>query len=91
MFKPPSSLTLHNAKTVRQAGLRAIAGGQPAIDLSHVVAVDSAAVAVLLSWQRAARKIGARVDFGRLPPNLLSLIELYGVGALLPPVPAASA
>ena len=83
MFKPPSSLTVNNAKTVLQAGYRAIADGQQAIDLSHVVAVDSAAVATLLAWQRAARARGSQLDFGRLPSNLRSLVELYGVEALL--------
>lgn len=89
MFKPPSSLTLHNAKTVLQAGLRAIAGGQTTIDLSHVVAVDSAAVALLLAWRRAAQARGAELDFGRLPPNLHSLSQLYGVDTLLSPSVAA--
>ncbi len=90
MFKPPSSLTVHNAKTVLQAGYRAIADGQTAIDLSHVVAVDSVAVATLLAWQRAAEKRGSRLDFGRLPPTLHSLAELYGVAALLQAPAAAS-
>ncbi len=83
MFKPPSSLTVHNAKTVLQAGLRAVANGQRAIDLTHVVAVDSVAVATLLAWQRAARARGSNLDFGQLPPNLQSLAQLYGVAALL--------
>jgi len=89
MFQPPSSLTLHNAGSVLQDGLRAIAAGQTVIDLSQVVAVDSAAVALLLAWRRAAGARGAALDFGRLPPNLDSLAQLYGVDALLAP-PAAS-
>ncbi|HTN65050.1 MAG TPA: STAS domain-containing protein [Burkholderiaceae bacterium] len=83
MFKPPSSLTVHNAKTVLQAGLRAVADGQRTIDLTHVAAVDSVAVAILLAWQRAARGRGGNLDFGHLPPNLQSLAQLYGVAALL--------
>ncbi len=90
MFKPPASLTVHNAKTVLQAGLRAIADGQRAIDLTHVVAVDSVAVATLLAWQRAARARGSHLDFGALPPNLQSLAQLYGVAALLQ-APSAAA
>lgn len=83
MFKPPSSLTMHNAKTVLQAGLRAVADGQRTIDLKHVVAVDSAAVAILLAWRRAAQARGSALSFGHLPANLLSLAQLYGVAALL--------
>ena len=63
---------------------------QTAIDLSHVGAVDSVAVATLLAWQRAAEKRGSRRDFGRLPPTLHSLAELYGVAALLQAPAAAS-
>jgi phospholipid transport system transporter-binding protein len=83
MFKPPSSLTVHNAKTVLKAGFRAIAGGQNTIDLSHVVAVDSVAIATLLAWRRAAQARGSRLDFGPLPSSLQSLAQLYGVAELL--------
>lgn len=83
MFKPPSSLTVLNAKTVLGGGLRAIAGGQTVIDMCHVVAVDSAAVATLLAWQRAARAHGRQLEFGTLSPKLHSLAELYGVAPLL--------
>ncbi len=87
MFSPPRSLTFDNAAAVLEAGLHAIAGGQREIDLAGLEAVDSAAVAVLLAWQRA----GHRLVFSRLPPNLQSLIDLYGVKPLLSFAPAAGA
>lgn len=83
MFQPPSSLTVLNAKSVLGDGFRAIDAGQTTIDLRHVVAVDSAAVAVLLAWQRAAQARGQLLNFGALPANLQSLTELYGVAPLL--------
>jgi len=83
MFRPGPTLTVNNAKTVLEAGLRALASGQAAIDLAELSAVDSAAVATLLAWQRAARRQGRTLAFVNLPVNLQSLAELYGVADLL--------
>ena len=66
------------------AGLAAIAGGQHVIDFSGLTAVDSAAVAVLLAWQRAARARSIVLSFINLPDMLQSLADLYGVAGLLP-------
>jgi phospholipid transport system transporter-binding protein len=84
MFRPGLTLTVNNAKTVLEAGLQAIRSGESAMDFADVTAVDSAAVAVLLAWQRAARKAGKQLIFANLPDNLLSLAQLYGVADLLP-------
>lgn len=84
MFTLEPGLTAANAKKMLEQGLLGIAAGQTEFDLSHVTAVDSAAVAVLLAWQRAARKQAATLVFKNLPVNLQSLIRLYGVGDLLP-------
>lgn len=85
MFQPASTLTVDNAKAALEAGLRAIEAGQSDIDLSQLTVVDSSAVATLLAWKRAASARGASVTFRSLPPNLLSLVELYGVADLLHP------
>ncbi|SDY04412.1 phospholipid transport system transporter-binding protein [Collimonas sp. OK242] len=85
MFRPSHSLTVGNAKGTLEEGLRAIAGGETEIDLSEVVAVDSAAVATLLAWQCAALNQGLTLHFSSLPANLESLIDLYGVTELLSP------
>jgi phospholipid transport system transporter-binding protein len=79
MFRPTLTLTVNNAKTAFEAGLRAIAGGQTEIDLAQLTVVDSAAVATLVAWRRAAQERGAALHFLNLPPNLRSLAELYGV------------
>jgi phospholipid transport system transporter-binding protein len=83
MFKPDASLTADNASATLAAGLQAIAGGQSAIDLSGVATVDSSAVATLLAWQRAAQQKGLALQFGVLPANLQSLVDLYGAASLL--------
>ena len=54
-----------------------------AIDLSEVSEVDSSAVALLLEWQRDAKRLGKHVTFVHLPENLASLAELYGVTELV--------
>ncbi|WP_151632820.1 STAS domain-containing protein [Noviherbaspirillum aerium] len=83
MYQPSLTLTVNNAQTVLEAGLRAIAEGQTQIDLGGLTVVDSAAVATLLAWQRAAQRAGKSIVFRNLSAGLQSLIELYGVSELL--------
>jgi phospholipid transport system transporter-binding protein len=91
MFRPGLTLTVNNAKTVLETGLHAIRSGETVIDLADLTAVDSAAVATLLAWRRAARNRGQSLTFHHFPANLQSLADLYGVADLLDsaaPVPA---
>ncbi len=83
MFRPTLTLTVNNAKATLDAGLAAIEGGQTEIDLAQLTAVDSAAVATLIAWKRAAVARGAALEFKNFAPNLQSLAELYGVADLL--------
>lgn len=83
MFNPEATLTVANAKNVLESGLRAIGEGQAVFDLREVKVVDSAAVATMLAWQRAARARGATLRFDHLPDNLKSLVDLYDVAGLL--------
>jgi phospholipid transport system transporter-binding protein len=85
MYRPALTLTVDNAQTVLHDGLRAIADGQTQFDLAEVTAVDSAAVATLIAWQRAAARRGASLVFNHVPDSLQSLIALYGVNELLHP------
>jgi hypothetical protein len=50
----PTSLTMQDAASSLQPGLDAIRGGSADIDLSRMDRFDSAAVAALLVWRRAA-------------------------------------
>ncbi len=54
-----------------------------AIDLSGVTDIDSSAVALLLHWRREAARLDKALRYIHLPPNLLSLAELYGVDQLI--------
>ena len=71
MFKPTLTLTVNNAKTALEAGLQAIEGGQMEIDLGGLTVVDSAAVATLLEWKRAAYKKGQSLTFRNLPASVV--------------------
>ena len=82
------SLTFQNARAVLEQGCAAIAAGESEIDLSGIVAADSAAVAVLLAWQRAARKHGRTLSFRNIPAGIHSLASVYGVHELLGASPA---
>ncbi|RJF99672.1 STAS domain-containing protein [Noviherbaspirillum saxi] len=83
MYRPAVTLTVNNAQTALEAGLRAIADGQTEIDLADLSVVDSGAVATMLAWQRAAQRTGKKLLFRNPSANLQSLITLYGVDELL--------
>ena len=78
-----AAMTNDNATALLEAGLAAIRGGDATIDLGSVRQVDSAAVALLLAWQREAQARGGRVSFVNPPAGLTSLASLYGVDQLL--------
>ena len=78
-----TSITNETAGTLLERGIAAIRSGDVTIDLDGVATVDSAAVALLLAWQRAASAEGKRLVFKGIPPGLASLADLYGVDSLL--------
>ncbi len=82
------TLNILNASTALEQGFEAIKAGQTVFDFSTVKVTDSSAVAVLLAWQRAARKAGVALSYINLPDSLKSLAELYGVDAFLVDTPA---
>ena len=77
------SMTTDNAAALLQAGREAIRGGDLYFDLQAVRSVDSAAVALLLAWQREAQALQACVTVVNPPAGLTSLAYLYGVDQLL--------
>lgn len=83
-FQPAPSLTVANARNMLAEGHKAIGDGQHVIDFSGLLTVDSAAVAVLLAWQRDARTRSIVLSFINVPTMLQHLTELYGVTELLP-------
>lgn len=74
---------MQGAKAALAEGMRAFESGESEFDLAGAATLDSAAVAILLAWRRAAQARGATLEFYNPPPALCSLAELYGVAELL--------
>ncbi|MGO4578836.1 lipid asymmetry maintenance protein MlaB [Cupriavidus sp. 2TAF22] len=91
MLSLDTSLTNRNAATVLRDGLARLAQGEARVDCSALTQVDSAAVAVLLAWQRDAAGRGQALSFVGVPPQLAQLAALYGVDSLLELAPQAGA
>ena len=79
----PTSLTMQDAASSLQPGLDEIRSGSADIDLSRMERFDSAAVAALLVWRRAAQSAGLSMRIAHVPAGLQSLADLYGVAELL--------
>jgi len=57
--------------------------GNNIVDFQQVTDLDTAAVSLMLEWQRRAIKESKQLTFVNLPENLKSLIGLYGVEAFV--------
>ena len=77
-------LTVATAGDLATAGREHVIAADLVVDLSGVTQVDSAALALLLSWVRAARTAGRRLPTDQPPPALVSLASLYDVDTILP-------
>lgn len=76
-------LTVDSAAEVLEASQDAPLPETGVVALGSVDTVDSAAVAVLLSWQKRARIEGRKLAFADVPASLAALAQLYGVQDLL--------
>ena len=76
-------LTSTNAGPVLAAAAALNLPGNGEVDLTDVVGIDSAAVAVLLALKRRAAGEGRPLRFVGIPAALASLAELYGVKEIL--------
>jgi phospholipid transport system transporter-binding protein len=61
-----------------------LAAGVRSIDLGEVTELDSSLLAVLFAWMREAKERKQALALARLPADLKSLAQLYGVAELLP-------
>jgi len=67
------------------AALLAEAQGDLAFDLQAVERTDSAGVALLVEWLRAAAERGLAIQFRNIPAQLLDIARVSGVEELLSP------
>ena len=77
-------LTIATVATLKDEGAARVSEADRVVDLSAAGPVDSAALALLLSWTRAANGAGRKLSIVAAPPALLSLAALYDVDAILP-------
>ena len=77
-------LTIETVPALFEAGLQHLSKGDLRVDFSQVEAVDSAAISMLLGWERAAQRSQRDLRVVGWPDDLLSLARLYGVDELLP-------
>ncbi len=84
------ALNVQTATAALQQGVAAIQAGHTVFDLAGIQSADSSAVAVLLEWQRCARRAGTALSFVHIPASLCSLARLYGVDAFLVDTPAGA-
>jgi phospholipid transport system transporter-binding protein len=70
------ALSMSTVAAVLEDGRKALASAISAVDVSGVTEVDSAALALLLDWRRAANK---PITIVGMPAGLASLAVLYDV------------
>ncbi|MBA4143646.1 MAG: STAS domain-containing protein [Nitrosospira sp.] len=76
-------VTIGNVTAVVARGIAVFGRDDFVVDLTRVTEVDSAAVSMLLEWQRDAARRNRRMCFANMPQNLQNLIRLYGVSELI--------
>ncbi len=54
------------------------------VNLAGVSDVDTAALSLLMEWQRRAIATNSKILFTHLPEDLRSLADLYGVSEFIP-------
>jgi phospholipid transport system transporter-binding protein len=80
-------LVLASVAQVLEPGRRAIAavtGAHAVLDLSAVTRADSAALALVVDWMRAARARDVALALRAVPPQLAAIAQLSGLQALIP-------
>jgi phospholipid transport system transporter-binding protein len=77
------ALTVDTAASVLESSRKAALPATGIVDLTSLEQVDSAAVAVLLAWQRRAALESVELSFSGAPANLAALAAVYGVEELV--------
>jgi phospholipid transport system transporter-binding protein len=73
---------------IRSRPLFQTSAGQLDLDLGDVSRVDSAGLALLIEWLRAARKLGKAILFRRVPAQIRTIARVSDLDGILPFAPA---
>jgi phospholipid transport system transporter-binding protein len=68
---------------LKQGHLQSGSDGDIRVDLQGVERADSAGVALLIEWQRAANRQQHTIHFQNIPSQMLAIARLSGVDELL--------
>jgi phospholipid transport system transporter-binding protein len=84
VIKLAGALVHASITAIDTSGRSRIAQGGEAVrvDLSAVTRVDSSALALLMGWQRHARRLGKSITLINIPANLASMMQFTGADAL---------
>jgi phospholipid transport system transporter-binding protein len=91
MYRVPSRITMASASMALAYGTAAIEAGENEFSLAELGGSDSSALAVLLSWQRRARRHSLTLRFIDVPQEIVQFAMLYGIEDFLPGFPLAAA
>lgn len=67
--------------------LLSTAKGEICFDFTRVERADSAALALLIEWQRMARRLGFSISFRNLPAQLMQIARVSELQEILPILP----
>ena len=60
------------------------AGADIRIDLQGITRSDSAGLALLIEWMRAAQRLGKPIQYLNIPPQMLAIARVSGLDQVLP-------
>lgn len=85
-YRAAGELTFETVPGVweRSRGMFEADQAEVAVELSDVARVDSAGLALLIEWVRAAREAKAAIRFRDIPEQLLAIARVSGVEEILP-------
>jgi len=82
-WKINGEIEMDNANALLMTSQDLVLADNTLIDFSHVTEIDTAAISLILEWQRRAVTEKKQLRFVNLPTNLVSLTHLYGVADLV--------
>jgi phospholipid transport system transporter-binding protein len=74
---------MDNANSLLVASKTLMLADGAEVDFGKVGEVDTSAVSLMLEWRRRALSENKKITFVNLPKSLISLMDLYGVTALI--------
>lgn len=83
-WRVSGEILMDNANTVLRESDALAMPSDLQIDFSAVTEVDTAALSLMMEWQRRATLLKTSVSFAHVPEALASLATLYGVAAFIP-------